>query len=233
MTTPQKLYNLQEVDHHIDGIDAERKRLEQRLAAGVNRPDLTGEAEQNAAQAQSIGEDLKNQREAAGRLQERLHGLEARLYDPTTSRRDLSTIQREVDSTRYQISQLEDVIVEQEAEQRVHDEAAQSARAEMREAENRWQDTMAELSERLGRLSREREEAVAQRETLAGALPGADLQRYERLRQTKAGTAIARVDSGRVCLSCRMTLTSNVARQLRDRSRQVSCSACGRILYQP
>ena len=32
MTTPQQLYNLQEIDHRIDGIDAERERLQKRLA---------------------------------------------------------------------------------------------------------------------------------------------------------------------------------------------------------
>ena len=232
-TTPQELYHLQEVDHRIDGIDAERKRLEQRLAAGVNRPDLTSEAEQNAAQARAIGENVQNRRAEAERMQERLTGLEARLYDPTTSRRDLSTIQREVDSTKYQISQMESVIAEQEEEQRTHEETAQSARVEMQEAETRWQDTLAELNDRLERLSGERDEAEVQRKSLAEALPDADLQRYERLRRTKAGTAVARVDNGRVCLSCRMTLTSNVTRQLRNRSRQVPCSACGRILYQP
>ena len=103
----------------------------------------------------------------------------------------------------------------------------------MQEAETRWQDTLTEINDRLERLSGERDEAVAQRASLAEILPDADLQRYERLRRTKAGTAIARVDNGRVCLSCRMTLTSNVTRQLRNKSRQVPCSACGRILYQP
>ena len=233
MTTPQELYNLQEVDHRIDGIDAECKRLEQRLAAGVNRPDLTSEAERNAAQAVAIRDNVRGRREETERLRERLTGLEARLYDPTTSRRDLSSIQREVDSTKYQISQADELIAEQEAERRVHEEAAQSAIAEMQNAETQWQDAIAEINERLGQLAGEREDASGQRQTLADALPGADLQRYERLRRNKAGTAIALVDNGRVCLSCRMTLTSNVARQLRDKSRQVPCSACGRILYQP
>lgn len=233
MTTPQELYNLQEVDHLIDGIDAERKRLEQRLAAGVNRPDLTSVAEQNATQALAIQENVQSRREEAERLQERLTGLEARLYDPTTSRRDLSTIQREVDSTQYQLSQTEEVIVEQEEEQRAHEEAAQSARVEMQEAETRWQDILTEINDRLERLSGEHENALVQRKSLAEALPDVDMQRYERLRRTKAGTAVARVDNGRVCLSCRMTLTSNVTRQLRNKSRQVPCSACGRILYQP
>ncbi len=232
-TTPQELYNLQEVDHRIDGMDAERKRLERRLAAGVNRPDLTREAERNAERARAIGENVRDRRAEAERLRERLTGLEARLYDPMTSRRDLSTIQREVDSAKYQISQVDGVIVEQEGEQRTHEEAAQSAQAEMEAAEGQWQSDVAEINERLERLSEELEEAAGQREELSEALPAADRQRYERLRRTKAGTAVARVDNGRVCLSCRMMLTSNVMRQLRDKSRQVPCSACGRILYQP
>ena len=166
------------------------------------------------------------------RLRERLAGLESRLYSGNTSRRDLSAIQREVDSARYQISQLEDSILEQEEEQRTHEEAARNARTEMQDAEDRWQGASAELNGRLTELAQEREVAESERRSMAGSLPSDDLQRYERLRRNKGGTAIALVDNGRVCVSCRMTLTTNVMRQLRNKSRQVSCSACGRILYQ-
>ena len=233
MTTPRELYNLQVIDHRIDGIDTERKRVEQRLAAGVNRPDLTDEAERNASRALAIADNVNNRREEADRIRERLAGLESRLYSGNTSRRDLSAIQREVDSARYQISQLDDSILEQEEEQRTHEEAAQNARTEMQDAEDRWQGASAELSGRLSELAEERETAEGERQSMAGSLPSDDLQRYERLRRTKGGTAIALVDNGRVCVSCRMTLTTNVIRQLRDKSRQVPCSACGRILYQP
>lgn len=233
MTTPRELYNLQEIDHLIDSIDAERERVERRLAAGVNRPDLTEEADRHSSQAVAIGDNVENRREEAERLRERLTGLESRLYNSNTSRRDLSTIQREVDSTRYQISQIDDTILEQEEEQRTHEEAALTARTEMQDAETNWRDAISELNTRLAQLAEERETAAGQREKLADALPSDDLQRYERLRRNKAGTAVSLVDNGRVCVSCRMTLTANVMRQLRNKSRQVPCSACGRILYQP
>ena len=233
MTTPRELYNLQEIDHQIDKIDAERKRVEQRLAAGVNRPDLTEEAEKHSSSAVAIADNVKVRREEALRLGERLNGLEARLYSGNTSRRDLSTIQREVDSTRFQITQIESAILEQEEEQRTHREAAQSARDRMQDAETQWQDAETRLNGRLTELVVERQTADGERAALVADLPADDLQRYERLRRNKAGTAIAMVDNGRVCKSCRMTLTTNVMRQLRDKSRQVTCSACGRILYQP
>ena len=233
MTTPRELYNLQEIDHRIDSIDSERKRVEQRLAAGVNRPDLTEEADRHVSRALAIEDHVQNRRLEADRLRERLTGLEARLYNSSTSRRDLSTIQREVDSTKFQISQLDDVILEQEEEQRNHETAAETARSEMQDAETRWQTAITELNARLTDLTEARDEADLERQILAQDLPTGELERYERLRRNKAGTAIALVDNGRVCLSCRMTLTSNVMRQLRDRSRQVPCSACGRILYQP
>ena len=233
MTTPRELYDLQVIDHRIDGIETERKRVEQRLAAGVNRPDLTDEADRHLSRALAIADNVQNRRNETERLQERLTGLEARLYNSNTSRRDLSTIQREVDSTRYQISQLDDMILEQEEEQRTHEEAAESARTEMQNAETQWQDAETQLNGRLSELAVEREDAETQRVSMAASLPPEDLQRYERLRRNKSGTAIALVDNGRVCVSCRMTLTTNVIRQLRNKSRQVPCSACGRILFQP
>ena len=233
MTTPLQLHNLQEIDHRIDGIDAERDRLQKRLAAGVNRPDLTSEAEHHHARAVALGANVKSRREEMERLRERLNGLEIRLYSSNTSRRDLSTIQREVDSARYQLNQLDELLLELEEEQRNHEAAALAARDEMQAAEVEWQELIEALNDRLAELETDRETAASQRHVLAAALPPADLQRYERLRRNKAGTAIALVDNGRVCLACRMTLTSNVIRQLRDKSRQVPCSTCGRILYQP
>lgn len=233
MTTPRDLYDLQVIDHRIDGIETERHRVELRLAAGVNRPDLTDEADRHSARAVAIADNVQNRRDEADRLRERLTGLEARLYNSNTSRRDLSAIQREVDSTRYQIGQMDEMILEQEDEQRTHEEAAESARNEMQNAETQWHDAATQLSTRLTELAAEREDVESQRRSMAAGLPSEDLQRYERLRRNKGGTAIARVDNGRVCLSCRMTLTTNVMRQLRNKSRQVFCSACGRILYQP
>ncbi len=233
MTTPRELYDLQIIDHRIDGIETERHRVAQRLAAGVNRPDLTDEAERHSARALAIADNVQSRRDEAERLRERLTGLEARLYNSNTSRRDLSAIQREVDSTRYQIGQMDEMILEQEEEQRNHEEAAVSARTEMQDAETQWQDAETQLNTRLTELASEREEVESQRQSLAASLPSDDLQRYERLRRNKGGTAIALVDNGRVCVSCRMTLTTNVMRQLRNKTRQVLCSACGRILYQP
>ncbi len=233
MTTPQQLYNLQEIDHRIDSIDAERVRLQKRLADGVNRPDLTVEAENHYTRAVAIGDNVRAKRDEMERLRDRLNGLEVRLYSSNTSRRDLSTIQREVDSAKHQLNQLDELLLELEGEQRTHEAAALAARDEMRSAHAEWQDLIETINDRLAELEADRETSASQRQVLAASLPAADLERYERLRRNKAGTAIARVDNGRVCLACRMTLTSNVLRQLRDKSKQVPCSTCGRILYQP
>lgn len=231
-TTPQQLYQLQELDHRIDGIDAERSRIEKRLAAGVNRPDLTSEAEHHQTRAAAISANAKSRREEMERIRERLTGLESRLYSGNTSRRDLSAIQREVDSSKYQLEQLDELVLELDEEQRTHEEAAVAAHDEMEAAEVQWQNIIETLSNRLIELENHREAASGDRQTMAVTFPKADLERYERLRRNKAGTAVALVDNGRVCLACRMTLTSNVIRQMRDKSKQVTCSTCGRILFQ-
>ena len=232
MTTPQQLYALQELDHRIDLIDAERERAEQRLSAGVNRPDLTNEAEHHRERAAAIRADVGSKRDDAERLRERLTGLESRLYNTNTSRRDLSAIQREADSAKYQLNQLDELMAELELERHSHETAAADAQSQMQNAESDWQTAIVTLNDRLVELASERDEAAVERDTMAATLPAADLTRYERLRRNKAGTAVALVDNGRVCLACRMLLPRNVLRQLRDRTAQVICSTCGRILYQ-
>ena len=232
MTTPQQLFALQELDHRIDQIDAERKRAEQRLAAGVNRPDLTSEAKQHREQAAAIRSTMDAKRDDGERLRERLSGLESRLYNSNTSRRDLSAIQREADSTKYQITQNDEQLAEMEQERSAHETAESAALSQMENAESEWQTAIVTLNDRLSELAAARETADAERAAMAAGLPPADLTRYERLRRNKAGTAVAQVDNGRVCLACRMLLPRNVLRQLRDRTAQVLCSTCGRILYQ-
>jgi predicted nucleic acid-binding Zn-ribbon protein len=233
MTTPNQLFALQEIDHLIDSIDAERIRVEKRLSAGVNRPDLNNQAEHHQTRAAAIRTNLGTRRDEAERLRERLTGLESRLYNANTSRRDLSAIQREADSAKYQLNQIDELLAELEEEQRAHEEAAVAAIADMKSAETEWEAAISALNNRLTELATNRDDAAGQRESMAGALPSGDLQRYERLRHNKSGTAVALVDNGRVCLSCRMTLPTNVLRQLRNREAQVLCSTCGRILYQP
>ena len=233
MTTPQMLYELQEIDHRIDQIDSEHSRVENRLVAGVNRPDLSTDAEHHHSRVAAIQTNLGVRRDDAERLRERLSGLENRLYNANTSRRDLSTIQREADSTKYQLNQVDELVLELEEERKTHETAAVDALNAMQTAESEWKSTIAALNGRLTELETEKEKAARARVSMAATFPAADLHRYERLRHNKSGTAVAVVDNGRVCLSCRMTLPSNVLRQLRDRDRQVPCGTCGRILFQP
>ena len=155
-TTPQQLYQLQELDHRIDGIDAERNRIEKRLAAGVNRPDLTSEAEHHSARAVAVGANMESRREEMERIRERLTGLESRLYGGNASRRDLSAIQREVDSSKYQIDQLDELLLELEEEQRTHEAAAVAALDEMEAAEVEWRTVTETLGNRLTELEGDR-----------------------------------------------------------------------------
>ena len=231
---PEQLYNLQELDRRIADLDAERGSLESKLAAGFTRPDLSGQAQRHYDRAMTISATLKTRRTETEHLRERLAGLESRLYSANTSRRDLSAIQREVDSAKYQMSQLDSMLTQLEVEQRNHEEAARVARAEMAEAETHWQEAIAGINARLSELERERGEAVAQRLELVDAIPQDYLQLYDRLRRNKSGTAVAQVDNLRdVCRACHITLTGSVARQLRAKTRLVYCNACGRLLYRP
>ena len=231
---PGQLYNLQEIDRRIADLDAERGSLESQLAAGFTRPDLSGQAQRHYDRAMTISATLKTRRIETEHLRERLAGLESRLYSANTSRRDLSAIQREVDSAKYQMSQLDSMLTQLEVEQRTHEDAAHAARAEMAAAETQWQDAIAGINARLAELDDQRGEAVARRRELIDAIPQDYLDIYDRLRRNKSGTAVAQVDNLRdVCRACHITLTGSVARQLRAKTRLVYCNACGRLLYRP
>jgi predicted nucleic acid-binding Zn-ribbon protein len=55
------------------------------------------------------------------------------------------------------------------------------------------------------------------------------LQRYEALRRTKGGLAVAKVVRG-LCQACRMSLPTQLQQRVRNGRQTVLCSSCGRML---
>ena len=70
------------------------------------------------------------------------------------------------------------------------------------------------------------------RDAKAVPLPPDALARYESLRRTRGGRAIAEVKGG-TCQTCRVSLTTATLQRARAGSGFVPCSNCGRILYVP
>ena len=94
----------------------------------------------------------------------------------------------------------------------------------------RWEVQQVELNRRVAELRGEQGEFEKQRELLASRFDPATLQRYETLRKSKGGRAVAKVERD-LCQGCRMSLPTQLRQRVKSGRQTVNCSSCGRMLF--
>jgi hypothetical protein len=233
MTEQHDLLVLQQHDTLIDQLRHRRATLPERtLVAQLTRERARIDGELTAAQGErdQLGDgQTRLEAEVAG-LEDKRRTLERRL-SATSVPREAQTMSAEIDSLKARQSALEDEIVEiMEAVEPVDARLAAGA-LERATLDERLIVGRAELAETEAVVLQELSQTTAEREELAQTLPAALLGRYERLRASLGGVAVATLDGSR-CTGCNLVLpTAEVERARRaGPDATVECEQCGRIL---
>jgi predicted nucleic acid-binding Zn-ribbon protein len=225
------LYALQEVDSQIDSLqrtldeirgretESEELRLaaERLLALGEQRHEIESEQRQ-------IGYDVEDLRAQAT-------DVEAKLYGGTvTSSRELKDLQRELESIQRRQHEKEEALLG--VMSRLEETQAEAATTSSGLAEGRaaWEREQSEAQVRAAEIEQELEALQSRRTAALRPVDANSLVLYERLRKTRGGRAVARVDRG-ACLGCRIMLPSNLFQKARSGAMVVQCSSCERILF--
>jgi predicted nucleic acid-binding Zn-ribbon protein len=231
MVRVSDLYALQLVDSEIDGLEQELAGLRARQGEDeelVALREQIPELEETARGAE------KEQRESEVEVEdgnEKVSAVESKLYSGTvTNTKELRDLQRELELLQRQQRAREDR--ELQAMVRADDArtAAVQARETLEQGLTAWQTDQERLAEQIAELERR---VAGLREDRAKAQTPIDaptLGLYERLRRTRAGRAVARVQGG-ACLGCRIALPSTIFQRARSGMAVVQCSSCERILY--
>ncbi len=172
----------------------------------------------------------RKQREiAVNDQQARIKAQENQLYKgKSKDPREQVALQKNVESLKKHLGALEDAVLEAMEEVESWQARLEQAEAGQAAAEASWQQTQAGLqSERQALLDRARQ-TKAQREAAAAHLDAALLQRYEGLRQKKAGVAVAHLQGGN-CGSCGASVPTAVRQQAHGDG-LITCQICGRLL---
>jgi predicted nucleic acid-binding Zn-ribbon protein len=155
---------------------------------------------------------------------------EQRLFSGGVSNpKELSSLQAEIEMLKRRSASLEDVLLEAMVQRDGIETTLASLRGErsgaVAEAE--------ELSNRVGELTREIDEALAQhrarREAVAQTLPDDLLATYERLRDAKNGVGAAAL-VGDTCQGCHTKLPAREVERVRAERGLQRCDNCRRIL---
>ena len=231
MTTVRQMFALQELDIILDRVQNEHDRVETELNNGDIVESLESELERDTELLQETELQQKATQLEAESQKERSESLNSQLYGgEVTNPRDLETLEREASNVLELVEQQENAL----AEITVKVEEAQTKKvmleSKLDEAKAAWEIRRTELQASLKELNDEKAGFEGQRSKLTEGLDPSTLQRYEPIRKSKGGLAVAKVERG-LCQGCKMSLPTHQQQRVRSGRQEVLCSSCGRLLF--
>jgi predicted nucleic acid-binding Zn-ribbon protein len=215
-------------------LDRVRERLakaEDELKTEISIENLEAALKGEEERLQDVEQRQRASRVDAEARQTRSETLETQLYDGSmTSVRDLEALQEEAASVRQSIDRDEALFLELSIQLEDSQTKCAELGSELAEIKSQWEIRQVELTQLIEGLAVECKDYESQRTRLIESVDQASLQRYETLRRSKRGLAVARVERG-LCQGCRMALPTHLQQRVRSGRQTVNCSSCGRMLF--
>ena len=231
MSRPRNLYVLQRIDSQIDEHNRRLKEIAEALGDKQELMEAqtrlaTAQAEMDASQKllKEAEQKVREQRQKIQRTESTLYGGKVR------NPKELADLQDEAEALKRYLTVLEDRQLElmldlddkkdilRTAQERL--DQLQSKRADL---ESLLSAEQADIHQAIKTLMNDRQKAVK-------LIPAEDLAVYDRLRISRAGLAVARINQ-RACSACGATLSAALYQVSRSPSQITLCETCGRILY--
>lgn len=231
MSEPFKLFRLQQIDFQLDQVIKRQSEIDAALNDQTELKRAEGELEASQHIMQTTQKDLKRAEEDVQAQQIKMEQNQSRMYGgKVTNPKELQDLQHEAEAFKRKLAKLEDAQLEHmetfeqaESDQNAALESLETVRAR-HEARN--SDLMKEQS----KLNVEFERFQGEREAGLAGIPPDDIRLYEKLRESRAGVAVAKV-SDKSCSACGSELPQALAQAARSPNKINRCETCGRILY--
>ncbi|MDW8326833.1 MAG: hypothetical protein RMK99_09730 [Anaerolineales bacterium] len=231
MSRASSLFRLQETDLELDAGRARLAEIAQALAGNSAVQAAQARVRQAEDRLHKARAALTDAELAQQTLADKITADEARLYGGRIRNpKELQDLQAEVESLKRRRAAAEEHQLEALLEYEEAEAQLKAAREELSNAEAEAKRTNAALTAEWDRLTAREADLQAERESLLKLISPADRAQYERLRQTKKGRALARLEDG-VCAACGIEPTAADRQLARRGAELVLCAGCGRILY--
>lgn len=230
MTSASDLYALQEIDLQRDA----RRAIVADIEARMGETDELYEARETVEDSVAALERLRRrQREFEGQLQDldaRIKPLETRLYDGSVRNpKELTDLQKELDTFKERRDKLDEQGIALMDSVDAATKSLADAKAEVERVEVAWREDQTRLTESKAKAETELASLDGQRGQRTKGMDAGALGLYERLRGSKQGRAVSRVERG-ICQGCHVTLPTHLTQRLRVGRELVQCPRCERIL---
>ena len=231
MTTVRQMFALQELDIVLDRVQDEHDRVENELNNGDTVKNLETELERDAELLQETELQQKATKLEADSQKERSESLNSQLYGgEVTNPRDLESLEREASNVLVIVEQQERALAEITVKVEEAPPKKSKLESKLDEAKAAWEIRRTELQASLKELNAEKAGFEGRRSKMTDSLDPSTLERYEALRKSKGGLAVAKVERG-LCQGCRMSLPTHQQQRVRSGRQEVLCSSCGRLLF--
>jgi predicted nucleic acid-binding Zn-ribbon protein len=229
MNISRQLFNLQEVDQELASNEQAYARITSQLGESKAVLDIRVKLETATGQLEDATHSQHTVEWEIEDLSAKLSKFEGELYSgKTTSPKELTGLQQEIDNLKKNRGKLEDHDLEiMETIERLNATISE-LRSNLEKRETEWQVQQKDFTAELKELEHTISALKEKREALASEIDPQVLTIYEELKKQK-GTSVAKVEQG-ICRGCRISLPVNELQQVRSGS-MVRCSSCGRILY--
>jgi predicted nucleic acid-binding Zn-ribbon protein len=221
----------------LQQYDTEAQQRQQALAAVLTRlgdssalDSATARVERAAKLAQEARASQRDAELALQQLTARIKDVERRLYSGgSTNPKELVSLQQDMDMLKRQQTAQEGRLLELIAKAEDAEKEADAARRVVREVEDAWQRTNAELLGERDRLQAALAAAQQHAARARNVVAPQELALYDALRKARGGVAVARVSNG-ICRGCGVSVPTRDAQRARSGQELVRCTSCGRIL---
>jgi hypothetical protein len=231
MTIAGELYDLQQIDSAIDAAKAGLAAVEEQLGESEELIASRQAVEERREALKGLRDRQRDQEWQVEDLRSRLATVEQKLYGGSVPNpRELAGLKEEADVFSKQISRLEDDLLSLMVGADEAAAAQKEAKSSLAAVEARWGKDQQDLLGQKERLEAELAELGQGRDRESGRLDPRVLSTYERLRESRQGRAVAKVERG-MCQGCRITLPVGVLQKARTGFEVVQCVSCERILY--
>jgi predicted nucleic acid-binding Zn-ribbon protein len=231
LSQAKQLYNLQEIDLHLDtkrdmlaGVEGQLGESQALIAARdavEQEKQRLAELEKEQQAAEWAVEDTANKTKL----------LEEKLYSGKTSNlKELAGLQHEVEHLKSRQSQQEDRALELMSQVEAARDRLKAGSRETEHIEAQWRQQQEQLLKEQAALTADLAALDQERGDMAARIPSSDMELYEILRRNRQGQAVARVEQG-MCQGCRISLPMSELQRARSGEELVQCGSCERILH--
>lgn len=226
-----QLSRLQKIDTELDQISQRRQEIIRLIQDDTLVAEVQHQLELSDNEVKVCQKELKRIEDKNNQHQMKLQEDEHALYGGKIRLpRELQDLQNEIASLKKQIASLDEEQFNIMMQLEEFEKQKAKVQAELAEAQSVFATRVAGLKGESSSLEKRAENLATERNAAVQNLDAVNLEKYETLRKTKRGLAVALVVE-QACTACGSTLTPADWQAARSPQRLVFCSSCGRILY--